>query len=83
MLLDQVGVVGKATSSSGVLVVGLGGSGTVSGSTRGRHGVSGSGGAVTVKAGTVLAGKSDELVTLGALGNLDAVLVSPLLDLAV
>lgn len=31
----------------------------------------------------MLAGKSDELVALGALGNLDVVRVSPLLDLAV
>ena len=31
----------------------------------------------------MLAGKSDQLVTLGALGNLDAVLVGPLLDLGV
>jgi hypothetical protein len=31
----------------------------------------------------VLAGKSEELVALGALGNLDTVLVSPLLDLAI
>jgi hypothetical protein len=31
----------------------------------------------------VLAGESDELVALGALGNLDTVLVGPLLDLAV
>jgi hypothetical protein len=31
----------------------------------------------------VFAGKSDELVALGALGNLDVVLVGPLLDLAV
>ena len=31
----------------------------------------------------MLTGKSNELVALGALGNLDTVLVSPLLDLAV
>jgi hypothetical protein len=31
----------------------------------------------------VLAGKGEKLVALGALGNLDAVLVGPLLDLAV
>jgi hypothetical protein len=31
----------------------------------------------------VLAGKSEELVALGALGNLDVVAVGPLLDLAI
>lgn len=31
----------------------------------------------------MLAGEGNELITLGALGNLDAVLVGPLLDLAV
>ena len=61
----------------------VGGSSTVSGSTRGRDGAGRCRGAVTVKTGTVLAGESDELVALGALGNLDTVLVGPLLDLAV
>jgi hypothetical protein len=31
----------------------------------------------------MLAGKSEELIALGALGNLDTVAVGPLLDLAV
>ena len=83
LLLDQIGVVGEATSGSSVLLADVGGGSTVSGSTRGRDGAGRSRGAVTVKAGTVLAGESDELVALGALGNLDTVLVSPLLDLAV
>jgi hypothetical protein len=55
--------------------------GTGSSSTIGAR--SGSGDVVTVEASTVLAGKGEELVTLGALGDLDSVLVSPLFDLAV
>jgi hypothetical protein len=83
LLLDQVGVVGKATGGSSVLGTNVGGSSTVSGSTGGRNRSGRSGGAVAVETGTVLAGKSKELVALGALGHLDAVLVGPLLDLAV
>jgi hypothetical protein len=82
-LLDQVGVVSESTGGSSVLVTSLGGSGTVSGSTRSRDRFGRGRSAVAVETSTVLAGKSDELVTLGTLGNLDAVLVSPLLDLAV
>jgi hypothetical protein len=74
--LEPVGVSSEALSGSGVLVAGLGGSGTV-----GR--LNSSGGAVAIKTGTVLASKGKKLVTLGALGDLDAILVGPFLDLAV
>ena len=76
MLLDQVGVVSKAVGGLGSSAVDVG-----SGSAVGRGSSGGCG--VTIKTSTVLAGKSDQLVTLGALGNLDAVLVGPLLDLRV
>jgi hypothetical protein len=62
--------------SGGVLVVGLSSSSTVGA-------LNGSGSAVAKETGAVLAGESEELVALGALGNLDTVLVGPLLDLAV
>jgi len=74
--LDPVGVTSPASGSSIVLVAGLRGGGAVGRLNGGRS-------AVTVEAGTVLAGESNELVALGALGNLDAVAVGPLLDLAV
>ncbi len=83
LLLDQVGVVGEAAGGSSVLVASLGSSSTVGGSTRGRDGTGRSRSTVAIKTGTMLAGESDELVALGALGNLDTVLVGPLLDLAV
>ena len=76
MLLDQVGVVSKAVGGLGSSAVDVG-----SGSAVGRGSSGGCG--VTIKTSTVLAGKSNQLVTLGALGNLDAVLVGPLLDLRV
>ena len=82
-MLDQVGVVSESTGGSSVLVTSLGGSGTVSGSTRSRDRFGRGRSAVAVETSTVLTGKSDELVTLGTLGNLDAVLVGPLLDLRV
>jgi hypothetical protein len=83
LLLDQIGVVGEAAGGSSVLVSSLGGSGTVSGSTRGGDRFGSGGSAVTIETGTVLAGKSEELVSLGALGNLDTILVGPFLDLTV
>lgn len=76
MLLDQVGVVGKAIGGLGSSAVDIGGGSAIGGSSSG-------GSRVTVETGTVLAGKSDELVALGALRDLDAVLVGPLLDLRV
>jgi hypothetical protein len=74
--LEPVGSTSEAVGGSVVLVTSLGGSGTI-----GR--LDGSRSAVAIKTGTVLAGKSEELVALGALGNLDTVAVGPLLDLAV
>lgn len=83
MGLDPVGVSREDVGSLGVLVAGTGGSGSISASSRG----GGAGGrrrhVVAVETGTVLAGEGEELVALGALRNLDAVLVGPLLDLAV
>jgi hypothetical protein len=76
LLLDQVGVVSKAVSGLGSSAVDVGG-----GSAVGRGSSGGCG--VPIKSSTVLAGKSNQLVTLGTLGNLDAVLVGPLLDLRV
>lgn len=76
LLLNQVGVVGEAVSGLGSSAVDVRSSGTV-----GRGSSSGS--RVTIETGAVLAGKCEKLVALGALGNLDAVLVGPLLDLRV
>lgn len=83
LMLDQVGVVSKTISSLGDVAANIRGSSTVGGSTRRRKGADASRGAVTIQTGTVLAGESKQLVALGSLRNLDAVLVSPLLDLAV
>lgn len=74
--LDPVGVTSPASGRSIVLVTSLRGGRAVGRLDGGR-------GAVTIEAGTVLAGEGEELVALGALGNLDAVAVGPLLDLAV
>lgn len=85
--LDPVDGTSEAVGSGDVLVTGLGSSSTIGagdgsrcvGSSAG----SGSGGIVAGKTSAVLAGKGEELIALGALGNRDAVLVSPLLDLAI
>lgn len=66
----------STTSGLGVEVVGRRGGGTVGGGGRSRY-------VTTRQAGGVLAGESSELVTLATLGNRDAVLVEPLLDLAI
>lgn len=76
MSLGPVDQSSKAISGSSVLVASLGGSSAI-----GR--LNGGGSRVTIKTSTVLASKSKELITLGALRNLDTVLVSPGLDLAV
>ena len=74
-------------SGAGERVTGTGGSGTVSRCSRGLGGISGLAGSVgssvTSKLGTVLAGDGEELGALGSVWNLDAVLVSPSLDLRI
>jgi hypothetical protein len=74
--LDPVGVASEAVGSLSVLVAGLGGGGTIDAGGLG-------GNIVACEAGTVLAGKGEELIALRALRDGDAVLVGPLLDLAV
>lgn len=77
---SEVVVVAKATVGRvGLLskpVAGAGSGGTVSGGSRGS-------GVASSSLSGVLAGESNELVTLAALWDLEAVLVGPLLDLAV
>lgn len=65
-----------ATSSLSVVVAGRGGGSAVGGRSSVLR-------VITSELGRVLAGESDELVAVAALWDLDAVLVSPVLDLAV
>jgi len=67
-------LLGGSIGGLGVVLANVGGSSAISGSSRSGNGVS-------HDVGTVLANKSAKLVNLGALGNVDAVLVAELLEL--
>lgn len=71
-----LGLQGSIIRGLRVLVACLRGSGTIGAGDRVLD-------VVTNKLGTVLAGQSGQLVALGTLGNLDTVLVEPLLKLAI
>jgi hypothetical protein len=74
--LNPVNIVPSKRGSLSILVISRRSSGTVGGRNFVRNIVPG-------ELGAVLAGESEELVAPAALGNLDAILVGPLLDLGV